>query len=219
MEDIKIYLDFFGVGENVSEQELKTIRNAFLKKYHPDSGCADYEDIAKATNIAYERLLDHITARDRLKAEGMQWPYYAPHPKPGDEQASGESVSTGLVKRNTGFRDHYDDQAAAAYKRLFVDAVLNYTYKASKQRDIGYTCGEYLDVFPLGVFAVWVKKAYPDWEQNRALYWAEIMPKDYKKLFLDAVQEYVKVNNCTVKEALLAFRIAPTKYYYWKASV
>ena len=64
MDDIKRCLDFFGLDKNVSENELKAVRNLYLKTYHPDSGRPDNDEMAKMTNIAYERISLYLRDRD-----------------------------------------------------------------------------------------------------------------------------------------------------------
>jgi hypothetical protein len=65
MEDIKRYLDFFGLDRTVGERELKAVRNLYLNTYHPDSGRLDSVEMAKMTNIAYEKISLFIRDRDR----------------------------------------------------------------------------------------------------------------------------------------------------------
>lgn len=232
MEDIQAYLKFFGVGENVTGEELKRVRNVFLKKYHPDSGSAN-EELAKKTNIAYEKLVAFIDFRDRIRQSGGEGPdfsdyagIYNNYRDSGSREAAQEFYSEMRQRQGQGMRKHafsfhgiYEDQTPSTYKHYFVDAVLNYTYIASKQKDIGYTCSQYLEVFPLNVFAGWVEQIYPEWQHDRSKIWAELKGKSYKALFVAAVEEYSKTNHCAVRDALLAFRIPESKYYYWKSCV
>ena len=232
MEDIQTHLKFFGIGETVTEAELKRVRNIFLKRYHPDSGSQN-EELAKMTNIAYEKVAAFIVFRDDIHAAGSHgagFPGYAEiynkYQDTNSREAAQEFYSemrqrqgVGLQKHAFSFHGIYEDQTPSAYKHYFVDAVLNYTYITSKQKDIGYTCGQYLEVFPLNVFASWVEQIYPDYKADRERIWTEIRGKSYKQLFITAVEEYAKTNQCAVRDALLAFRIPESKYYYWKSSV
>lgn len=232
MEDIQAYLKFFGVGEAVTEEELKKVRNVFLKRYHPDSGEKN-DEMAKMTNIAYEKIAAFIVFRDQIKSSGGNGPdfsdysgiYNTYHGSTSREAAQEfyaemrQRQGNGLRKHAFSFHGIYEDPTPSAYKHYFVDAVLNYTYLASTQKDIGYTCGQYLEVFPLNVFAKWVEQVYPEWKSDRPKIWAEIKGKNYKTLFVAAVEEYVKTNQCAVRDALLAFRIPESKYYYWKSCV
>ncbi|WP_424359641.1 hypothetical protein [Methanocella sp. MCL-LM] len=230
MEDIHVYLRFFGVGETVTEEELKRVRNVFLKKYHPDSG-SENEEMAKKTNIAYEKIAAFIEFRDKINASagaGQGFSSYAgiynKYRDSGSREAAQEFYAEMRQRQGEGLRKHafsfhgiYEDKTPSAYKHYFVDAVLNYTYLASKQKDIGYTCGQYLEVFPLNVFAGWVEQVYPEWQTDRPKIWAEIKGKSYKALFIAAVEEYTRTNQCAIRDALLAFRIPESKYYYWKS--
>ena len=78
MEDIERYLKFFNLDRKVSEKELKAVRNQYLKKYHPDSGRPDSEEMAKMTNIAYEKISIFIRNRDSAV------------PKPGRSAGNGK---------------------------------------------------------------------------------------------------------------------------------
>ncbi|CAJ37571.1 J domain-containing protein [Methanocella arvoryzae] len=230
MEDIRAYLNFFGVGEAVDEEELKRVRNVFLKRYHPDSG-EKSDEMAKKINIAYEKIAAFIEFRDQIRSSGGDSPgfsdysgLYNKYRDSGSLEAAQEFYAEMRQRQGAGLRKHafsfhgvYEDQAPSAYKHYFVDAVLNYTYLASKQKDIGYTCGQYLEVFPLNVFARWVEQVYPEWQTDRPKIWAEIRGKNYKTLFIAAVEEYTRTNKCAVRDALLAFRIPESKYYYWKS--
>jgi hypothetical protein len=69
----------------------------------------------------------------------------------------------------------------------------------------------------LKVLTAWIYQVYPDWDGNRKAIWARIRNEDYRMLFVQAVNEYTLEKGCTVKEALLAFRIPASKYYYWKS--
>jgi hypothetical protein len=74
-----------------------------------------------------------------------------------------------------------------------------------------------LNVFPLKVLTARVYHVYPDWYGNRRAIWARVRNENYKMLFVQAVNEYSREKGCTVKDALLAFRIPASKYYYWKS--
>ncbi|OPY30611.1 MAG: hypothetical protein A4E28_00192 [Methanocella sp. PtaU1.Bin125] len=228
MDDIERYLDFFGLGRDVSPGELKAARNRFLKTYHPDSAGQGREDMAKMTNIAYEKISAFIKNRDRRGAAAGRPPAAEGLiRRPEDEyyrqkadaylRRQSRQHGAGLSPYRPGSGDLYGDEGGLSYKRCFVDAVLNYTYCASIIKDVGYTCGWYLNVFPLRVLAAWVYQVYPDWDGNRKAIQARIRGEDYRKLFVRAVGEYAKEKRCTVKDALLAFRIPASKYYYWKS--
>jgi hypothetical protein len=227
MEDIERYLKFFGLDRKVSEKELKAVRNQYLKKYHPDSGRPDSEDMAKMTNIAYEKISIFIRARDSAV------------PKPAHSAGNGiarrpeniyyQKKAGEFLRNNTrrhgdrpsvflpGQGDIYGEGMSRACKKLFVDAVLNYTYEKSIVRDVSFTCGWYLDVFPLRVLVTWVYEVYPDWNGNRRSIRDRLKNEDYRKLFVSAVSQYTREKRCTIKEALLAFRIPASKYYHWKS--
>ncbi len=228
MDDIKLYLDFFGLGRDVSLSELKATRNLFLKTYHPDSAGPNREEMAKMTNIAYEKITAYIKSRDRAaRASGplsaaadlIRRPEDEYYRKKANEFLRRQSrrQGTGLSLYSPGCEDIYSDEGGLGYKRFFVDAVLNYTYNASIIKDVSYTCGWYLNVFPLKVLTVWVYQVYPDWDGNRRAIWARVRDENYQMLFVRAVNEYTLEKGCTVKDALLAFRIPASKYYYWKS--
>jgi hypothetical protein len=227
MENLKRYLDFFGIDGKVSEKELKAVRNRYLKTYHPDSGRPDSEEMAKMTNIAYEKISAYIQCREhatpapsRPAGPGISSrPENAYYRKKASEfqrkRSRGQGDRTGVFQPMQD--DIYGAAMSLACKKYFVDAVLNYTYEKSIVRDLGYTCGWYLNVFPLRVLAEWVYEVYPDWDGNRLNIHASIKREDYRKLFVSAVNEYVREKRCTIKDALLAFRIPASKYYYWKS--
>lgn len=228
MDDIKLYLDFFGLGRDVSLSELKATRNLFLKTYHPDSGGPNREDMAKMTNIAYEKITEYVKNRDRTgtttgrssAAEDLiRRPEDEYYRKKADEYLRRQSRrhGRGLSLNHPECEDIYGGDGGIGYKRYFVDAVLNYTYGASIIKDVSYTCGWYLNVFPLKVLTAWIYEVYPDWDGNRKAIWARIRNENYRKLFVQAVNEYTREKGCTVKDALLAFRIPASKYYYWKS--
>jgi hypothetical protein len=227
MEDIKRCLDFFGLDKNVTENELKAVRNLYLKTYHPDSGRPDSEEMAKMTNLAYEKISLYIRDRDsavttppRSAGPGRSIrPEDAYYEKKAREFLRQRSRKQGnkLDVFQPGQGEIYGDAVGHACKKYFVDAVLNYTYNRSAVNDVSFTCGWYLNVFPLRVLAAWVYEVYPDWNGNRRAIWARIKDEDYKKLFLSAVNEYVQERQSTVKDALLALRIPASKYYYWKS--
>jgi hypothetical protein len=227
MEDIKRYLDFFGLDWKVSESELKTVRNLYLKTYHPDSGRPDSEEMAKMTNIAYEKISLFIRDRDRAARVPARAVSPGPAGQPGD--AFYEKKARDFLRKRSrqhgnlmsafppGQDDLYGDAMSRACKKYFVDAVLNYTYEKSIIKDISYTCGWYLNVFPLRVLVSWIYEVYPDWEGDQRDIRALIKDEDYRKLFVTAVNEYTREKHCTIKEALLAFRIPASKYYHWKS--
>lgn len=227
MEDIKRYLDFFGLDRKVSERELKTVRNLYLKTYHPDSGRPDSVEMAKMTNIAYEKISMFIRDRDRAVRPPARDVGPGPERRPGDAFYE-KKARDFLQKRSrrhgdlmsslpSGQDDLYGAAMSRACKKYFVDAVLNYTYEKSIIKDISYTCGWYLDVFPLRVLASWIYEVYPDWEGDRRHIRAQIKGEDYRKMFVSAVNEYVREKHCTIKEALLAFRLPASRYYHWKS--
>lgn len=128
----------------------------------------------------------------------------------------------GLVRGPAGRSragDLYGAAMSRACKKYFVDAVLNYTYEKSVIKDISYTCGWFLDVFPLRLLASWIYEVYPDWEGDRRDIRAQIKGEDYRKLFVSAVNEYVREKHCTIKEVLLAFRLPASRNYHWKSDV
>jgi hypothetical protein len=227
MEDIKRYLDFFGLDRKVSENELKAVRNLYLKTYHPDSGRPDSDEMAKLTNIAYEKISLYIRDRDKVARTSVRVasPDLASRPENVYYQKKAHEFLRKSSRRQgdrlgvfpPGQEDIYGKAMSRACKKYFVDAVLNYTYEKSIVKDISYTCGWYLNVFPLRVLASWIYEVYPDWEGNRLDIGAQIKNEDYRKLFVSAVNEYVRERHCTIKEALLAFRIPASKYYYWKS--
>jgi hypothetical protein len=227
MEDIKRCLDFFGLDKNVSENELKVVRNLYLKTYHPDSGRPDSEEMAKMTNIAYEKISLFIRDRDRAIPAPSRVDNSRPPGRP--EDAYYEKKAREFLRKRSraqgnrlnvfqpGHGEIYGDAVGRTCKKYFVDAVLNYTYNQSIVDDVSFTCGWYLNVFPLRVLVAWVYEVYPDWDSNRRAIRASIKDEDYKKLFLSAVDEYVRERHSTVKDALLALRIPASKYYYWKS--
>lgn len=228
MDDIKRYLDFFGLDRKVSEKELKAVRNQYLKTYHPDSGRPDSEEMAKMTNIAYEKI--SIFIRDRDRAVGEPAHTASPGLSPRPENAYYQKKARDFLRNNSrrhgdrpsvfmpGQEDIYGQAMSRTCKKYFVDAVLNYTYEKSIVKDVSFTCGWYLDVFPLRVLASWVYEVYPDWDGNRRNIGVQIKKEDYRKLFVSAVNQYSREKRCTIKEALLAFRIPASRYYYWKSS-
>jgi hypothetical protein len=227
MEDIKRCLDFCGLDKNVSENELKAVRNLYLKTYHPDSGRPDSEEMAKMTNIAYENICLYIHDRDCAVPASTRAASPVPSTRP--EDAYYEKKAREFLRKRSrqqgnklnvfqpGQGEIYGHAVGHACKKYFVDAVLNYTYNRSIVDDVSFTCGWYLNVFPLRVLVAWVYEVYPDWDGNRRAIWARIKDEDYKKLFLSAVNEYVRERQSTVKDALLALRIPASKYYYWKS--
>jgi hypothetical protein len=229
MDDIKRYLDFFCLDRKVSESELKAVRNRYLKTYHPDSGRPDSEETAKMTNIAYEKISLFIRDRDHAARMPARDAGHDLASRPEDAYYQ-EKARDFLRKRSRrhgdlmsvfppGQDDLYGDAMSAVCKKYFVDAVLNYTYEKSIIRDVSYTCGWYLNVFPLHVLASWISEVYPDWGGNSREIRTLIGNEDYRKLFVSAVNEYVREKQCTIKEALLAFRIPASRYYYWKSGV
>lgn len=150
MDDIKLYLDFFGLGRDVSLSELRATRNLFLKTYHPDSGGPNREEMAKMTNIAYEKVTAYIKSRDRAGKAAGHLPSAADLiRRPEDEyyrnkaneflRKQSRRQGTALSLYSPGCHDIYSDEGGLDYKRFFVDAVLNYTYNASIIKDISYT--------------------------------------------------------------------------------
>jgi hypothetical protein len=234
MDDLKRYLDFFGLDSKVSEKELKAVRNLYLKTYHPDSGRPDSEEMAKMTNIAYEKISVYIRYRDQAApkpapAAGLDLSSRPEDARPRDAYYQKKATEF-LRKRSRGKGDQssmfqprqddiYGEAMSRTCKKYFVDAVINYTYEKSVVRDLNYTCGWYLNVFPIRVLVSWVYEVYPDWDGNRRDIRALIRKEDYRKLFVFAVNEYVREKRCTIKEALLAFRIPASKYYHWKSGI
>lgn len=226
MEDLKRYLDFFGVDRKVGEKELKAVRNRYLKTYHPDNGRPDSEEMAKMTNIAYEKISVFIRDRDRGQAPGG-----VPGTGGRPEETYYENKARDYLRKRSrrhgdltsafarGQADLYGDAVSLACKKYFVDAVLNYTYEKSVIKDITYTCGWYLNVFPLRVLASWVDEVYPDWAGNSKDIRALLKAEDYRKLFVSAVNEYAREKRCTIKEALLTFRIPASRYYHWRSGI
>jgi hypothetical protein len=229
MDDIKRCLDFFGLDKNVSENELKAVRNMYLKTYHPDSGRPDSDEMAKMTNIAYEKISLYIRDRDCAVPAATRAETPGPSSRPEDacyEKKAREYLHNRSRKQGNklnlfqpGHDEIYGDLLGQDCKKYFVDAVLNYTYNRSVIDDVSFTCGWYLNVFPLRVLAAWVYEVYPDWDTNRRAIWSRIKDEDYKKLFISAVNEYVRERQSTVKDALLALRIPSSKYYHWKRDV